>query len=140
MEEKTGRKNHGGEMMEEESWRRDREEKSWRTHHRGEIMEEKAWTRNHGEENMQKKSWRRNHRGHPEAEHPGVAQDAPRRSPGSTQEAPRIFRFLLMLGVTLPRGADAHVRSIGSIGHRFNSPYGLQNVYTRYVETCRQAL
>jgi len=37
------------------------EERSWRKNHGGEIREEKSWRRNHGGEIMKEKSWRINH-------------------------------------------------------------------------------
>ena len=71
MEEKSWRRNHGGEML--------------RRNHGG--VEEKSWRRNHGGEIAKEKSWR-NHGRHLEAEAPGGIQDASRRHPEGTQEVP----------------------------------------------------
>ena len=66
MEEESCRRDHGGGIMEEESWRRIMEEESWMRNHRGRIWEASRaiWT---------------------PRRHPGGTQEAPRRHP----EAPR---------------------------------------------------
>ena len=79
--EEESKRNHGGGIREEDSWRR----------HRGEgIMEEKSRRRNNGG-GIIEESWRRNH-GEGESGRRifgGGTQEAPRRHPGSTQEPPR---------------------------------------------------
>ena len=44
-----------------------------------------------------------------------------------------------MIGVTVPTGVDAHTLE-SNVNIQFNSNYGLLNVYTRYVETCKSEL
>ena len=43
MEEESWRRNHGGDIIDEESWRRHLEETSWMRNQGGDIMEEASW-------------------------------------------------------------------------------------------------
>ena len=107
MEEAPWRRNHGGGILEEESWSRYpggiMEEESWRRNHGGGILEEESWRRYPGggiieeeEESwrmypaggimeqvscMGEESWRTHLGGIWDAS--GGAQDAPRRHPGT---------------------------------------------------------
>ena len=55
-------RNHGGGIMEEESWRRNHgediiDEESWRRNHGGDIIDEESWRRNHGGGIWRRLSW-----------------------------------------------------------------------------------
>ena len=60
--------------------------------HSGGIIEEESSRRNHGEGIVEEESWKRNHGQEAARRHPGRTQDAPRRHPGAPrrhQEVPR---------------------------------------------------
>ena len=104
-------RNHAGDSMKEEWWRRDHGEEivegeSWRKNHGGGIEEEKALKR-HQEDTSWEDLWRTHGGEIIEAcgcirkatgrhlaprRHPGETQEARRKHPGGTQEAPRRHR------------------------------------------------
>ena len=84
-------RNHGGRVMEKQSWRRNHGE--W-------IMEEESLSKNHGKWSRKKLETARSLTEAPRR-HPGGIQEAPRMLPRDTQEAPR----------KLPGGSQEAARS-----------------------------
>ena len=89
--EEESKRNHGGGIREEDSWRRHRgegimEEKSRRRNNGGGIIEE-SWRRNHGEGESGRRIFGGGTQEAPR-KHPRATKEAPRRHPGGTQEGP----------------------------------------------------
>ena len=76
MDEKSWRKNHGRQIIEEHSWNSNHVGaiaaggggKSWMSHHggailQGAIMKEQSWSSNHGRAILEEQSWRRSRGG-----------------------------------------------------------------------------
>ena len=83
---------NGGGATEEKSWKRNHGGKPRRRNHGGAIMEEQSWSSNHGGAIMEDKSWRRNPeetscwaRGAQRHPAPRRRPDGIQRHPGSSQ-------------------------------------------------------